>query len=80
MADLLGLYEQMAVIRGTEKAAHDLFLAGLVKGTTTSPPDRRRSRSERARPCVQTTMSSPPTAGTITRLPAAPHPSHASPS
>ena len=24
----------MAVIRGTEKAAHDLFLAGLVKGTT----------------------------------------------
>jgi acetoin:2,6-dichlorophenolindophenol oxidoreductase subunit alpha len=33
-SDLLGLYEQMAVIRGTEKAAHDLFLAGLVKGTT----------------------------------------------
>jgi acetoin:2,6-dichlorophenolindophenol oxidoreductase subunit alpha len=32
--DLLGLYEQMAVIRGTEKAAQDLFLAGLVKGTT----------------------------------------------
>ncbi|HEY2508232.1 MAG TPA: thiamine pyrophosphate-dependent dehydrogenase E1 component subunit alpha [Streptosporangiaceae bacterium] len=31
---LLGLYEQMAVIRGTEKAAHDAFLAGLVKGTT----------------------------------------------
>jgi TPP-dependent pyruvate/acetoin dehydrogenase alpha subunit len=31
---LLGLYEQMAVIRGTEQAAHDLFLAGLVKGTT----------------------------------------------
>ena len=31
---LLQLYEQMAVIRGTEKAAHDLFLAGLVKGTT----------------------------------------------
>jgi len=33
-ADLLGLYEQMAVIRGTEKAAHDLFLQGLVKGTS----------------------------------------------
>lgn len=33
-ADELGLYEQMAVIRGTEKAAHDLFLKGLVKGTT----------------------------------------------
>ncbi len=32
--ELLGLYEQMAIIRGTEKAAHDLFLAGLVKGTT----------------------------------------------
>jgi acetoin:2,6-dichlorophenolindophenol oxidoreductase subunit alpha len=32
--DLLALHEQMAVIRGTEKAAHDLFLAGLVKGTT----------------------------------------------
>ncbi|MBO0867501.1 MAG: thiamine pyrophosphate-dependent dehydrogenase E1 component subunit alpha [Micromonosporaceae bacterium] len=32
--DLLDLYEQMSVIRGTEKAAQDLFLAGLVKGTT----------------------------------------------
>src|ERR1700733_14922965 len=32
--ELLGLFEQMAVIRGTEKAAHDLCLAGLVKGTT----------------------------------------------
>lgn len=31
---LLGMYEQMGVIRGTEKAAHDLFLTGLVKGTT----------------------------------------------
>ncbi len=31
---LLDLLEQMAVIRVTEKAAHDLFLAGLVKGTT----------------------------------------------
>jgi len=33
-AELLTLYEQMAVIRRTEKAAHDLFLSGLVKGTT----------------------------------------------
>jgi pyruvate dehydrogenase E1 component alpha subunit len=33
-AELLSAYEQMAVIRRTEKAAHDLFLAGLVKGTT----------------------------------------------
>jgi acetoin:2,6-dichlorophenolindophenol oxidoreductase subunit alpha len=33
-AELLGLYELMTVIRRTEKAAHDLFLAGLVKGTT----------------------------------------------
>jgi acetoin:2,6-dichlorophenolindophenol oxidoreductase subunit alpha len=33
-ADLLELYEQMEVIRRTERAAHDLFLAGLVKGTT----------------------------------------------
>ncbi len=32
--DLLAMYEQMAVIRRTEKAAYDLFLAGLVKGTT----------------------------------------------
>jgi pyruvate dehydrogenase E1 component alpha subunit len=32
--ELLALFEQMAVIRGTEKAAQDLFLAGLVKGTT----------------------------------------------
>ena len=33
-ATLLDWYEQMVVIRGTEKAAHDLFLRGLVKGTT----------------------------------------------
>jgi len=32
--ELLALYEQMALIRRTEKAAHDLFLQGLVKGTT----------------------------------------------
>src|SRR2546423_14693446 len=32
--ELLDLYRQLAVIRRTEKAAHDLFLAGLVKGTT----------------------------------------------
>jgi acetoin:2,6-dichlorophenolindophenol oxidoreductase subunit alpha len=32
--ELLALYKQMAVIRRTEKAAQDLFLAGLVKGTT----------------------------------------------
>jgi pyruvate/2-oxoglutarate/acetoin dehydrogenase E1 component len=32
--ELLALYEQMALIRRTEKAAHDLFLSGLVKGTT----------------------------------------------
>jgi pyruvate dehydrogenase E1 component alpha subunit len=32
--ELLEWYEQMAVIRATEKAAQDLFLAGLVKGTT----------------------------------------------
>src|SRR3954454_7074188 len=31
---LLDWYEQMAIIRGTEKAAHDLFMRGLVKGTT----------------------------------------------
>jgi acetoin:2,6-dichlorophenolindophenol oxidoreductase subunit alpha len=31
---LLDLYEQMAVIRRTEQAAHDLFMRGLVKGTT----------------------------------------------
>ena len=33
-ATLLTWYEQMALIRATEKAAHDLFLRGLVKGTT----------------------------------------------
>ncbi|MDH6438330.1 TPP-dependent pyruvate/acetoin dehydrogenase alpha subunit [Streptomyces sp. SAI-144] len=33
-AELLVRYEQMALIRRTEKAAHDLFLQGLVKGTT----------------------------------------------
>ena len=31
---LLEWYEQMAVIRQTEKAAYDLFMSGLVKGTT----------------------------------------------
>lgn len=34
VTELLELYQQLAVIRRTEKAAHDLFLAGLVKGTT----------------------------------------------
>jgi len=33
-AGLLAAYELMGVIRRTEKAAHDLFLQGLVKGTT----------------------------------------------
>jgi acetoin:2,6-dichlorophenolindophenol oxidoreductase subunit alpha len=32
--DLLRWYEQMSVIRRTEQAAHDMFLSGLVKGTT----------------------------------------------
>jgi len=32
--ELLSLYERMVLIRRTEKAAHDLFLQGLVKGTT----------------------------------------------
>ena len=31
---LLEWYEQMALIRATEKAAYDLFMSGLVKGTT----------------------------------------------
>ncbi|MER5831097.1 thiamine pyrophosphate-dependent dehydrogenase E1 component subunit alpha [Streptomyces sp. NPDC002130] len=31
---LLDRYERMNVVRRTEKAAHDLFLQGLVKGTT----------------------------------------------
>ena len=33
-SQLLEWYEQMAVIRQTEKAAYDLFMSGLVKGTT----------------------------------------------
>ena len=32
--DLLEMYEQMTVIRRTENAAYDLFMTGLVKGTT----------------------------------------------
>ena len=32
--DLKDWYEQLLVIRGTEKAAFDLFMSGLVKGTT----------------------------------------------
>jgi TPP-dependent pyruvate/acetoin dehydrogenase alpha subunit len=31
---ILDLFEEMAVIRGVEKAAYDLFMSGLVKGTT----------------------------------------------
>src|SRR5690606_9299935 len=31
---LRSMYEQMAVTRGTEKAAYDLFMSGKVKGTT----------------------------------------------
>jgi acetoin:2,6-dichlorophenolindophenol oxidoreductase subunit alpha len=34
MTDLMEMYERMAVIRRTEKAAFDLFMSGLVKGTT----------------------------------------------
>lgn len=34
LADLLDLYRQMRVIRAVEKKAYDLFLHGLVKGTT----------------------------------------------
>jgi len=33
-AEILAMYEEMAVIRGVEKAAYDLFMSGLVKGTT----------------------------------------------
>ena len=32
--ELLSLYEQMVLIRRTEKAAYDLFMTGMVKGTT----------------------------------------------
>jgi pyruvate dehydrogenase E1 component alpha subunit len=32
--ELMDLYERMAVIRRTEKAAFDMFMSGLVKGTT----------------------------------------------
>jgi pyruvate dehydrogenase E1 component alpha subunit len=32
--ELLELYQRMALIRATEKAAYDLFMSGLVKGTT----------------------------------------------
>jgi pyruvate dehydrogenase E1 component alpha subunit len=33
-AELTDLYERMAIIRRTEKAAFDMFMSGLVKGTT----------------------------------------------
>jgi acetoin:2,6-dichlorophenolindophenol oxidoreductase subunit alpha len=32
--ELLELYERMVLIRRTEKAAYDLFMSGIVKGTT----------------------------------------------
>jgi acetoin:2,6-dichlorophenolindophenol oxidoreductase subunit alpha len=34
VSELLEHYQRMAVIRATEKAAYDLFMSGLVKGTT----------------------------------------------
>jgi pyruvate dehydrogenase E1 component alpha subunit len=34
MTGLIDMYERMVVIRRTEKAAFDLFMSGLVKGTT----------------------------------------------
>ena len=34
VGDLSRWYEEMLLIRGTEKAAYDLFMSGLVKGTT----------------------------------------------
>jgi hypothetical protein len=77
--ELLALYEGMALIRRTEKAAHDLFLSGLVKGTTHLAAGHERSPSARARRCVPTTTSSPPTEATTTPWPAARPPRSASP-
>ena len=70
-ATLLTWYEQMALIRATEKAAHDLFLRGLVKGTTHLGGRARggRGRNQRSAATGLTTCS-PPTAGITTRWPA----------
>src|SRR3712207_7257194 len=42
--ELLDLYEQMAVIRRTEKAAYDLFMAGFVKGRSEEHTSELQSR------------------------------------
>ena len=67
--ELLELYERMALIRATEKAAFDLFMAGLVKGTTHLANGRRRWPSGPAPPWSRTTTCSPPTAATTTPSP-----------
>ena len=79
-ATLLELYEQMVLIRRTEQAAYDLFMAGLVKGTTHLAAGHEAVAVGAARRCDPTTTCSPPTAATTTRSPAAPHPRSASPS
>ena len=63
---LLEWYEQMALIRQTEKAAYDLFMSGEVKGTThlAVGPRGRCGRCEcglaRGRLCVRDLPRTPP--------------------
>jgi TPP-dependent pyruvate/acetoin dehydrogenase alpha subunit len=70
--ELLSLYEQMEVIRRTEKAAHDLFLAGLVKGTTHLAAGHEAVAVGASAALRPGTTSSPPAAATTTPSPAAP--------
>ena len=64
----------MAVIRLTEKAAHDLFLQGLVKGTSHLAAGHEAvAVGDQRGPAAHATTCSRPTGGTITRWPAARH-------
>ncbi len=64
-ARLLRPYELMAVIRGTEKAAHDRSWPGSSRAPHTWRPGTKPSRSARASRCGRATTCSQPIAATI---------------
>jgi TPP-dependent pyruvate/acetoin dehydrogenase alpha subunit len=78
--ELLELYERMALIRATEKAAFDLFMAGLVKGTTHLANGQEAVAVGASAAWSRTTTCSPPTAATTTPSPGGPAPRAAWPS
>ena len=66
MPDRLVMFRRMVELRQFENKAYELFLLGLVKGTTHLARARRPSPSGSPRPCARTTTPSAPIAGTTT--------------